>query len=353
MARMKVRRRRRAANPRGFIKYRGRLIASAPYFSSGRVVPKRRKRSGSRRRRTSSRRRRVMANPLFRSRRSGRYKSRAPGRRLHHYRRGQGWHLANNPPRRRSRRYSANPRHYSRRRYRSNPGRRRVSLLSNPMGAIESLVREAFSGDTIETAFHTGLGFGGALAGMKALTACFPALNTQWARTPAVLGAGLAGSLLLGMLGGKSMGVRAVTGTVLATLWQGVSEVVKGTAAAQWIPTLGEGPEAEAFRKAIEREVLKELQGGGGPQSTEEGMSYYLQPAGVSEAYLKPAGSAAYLQPAGSSAYLTMNESEAAQRGMGHGGMSAYLTSSEATAARAGMGDADAEFGGRDLPERF
>lgn len=240
--------------------------------------------------------------------------------------------MQSNPPKRRHSR--------RRRTYSANPSRRRVRLLSNPIAGIMDIFTEAFSGETLETVFHTGLGFGGTLVGSRLI---FKQLITKLGesaigRVGTTLGVGIIGSALLGMIGGKTLGVRALGGGMLATLWAGLSEAVKDTKAADWIPTLGDGPESTEFRQAIEAEVLKELRGSGVSQDDEEGMSVYLQPAGVSETYL---------QPAGSSAYLTSVEGERSA------GMSAYLSRQGVVAAEAGVGDSDSEFGGNSLPERF
>ena len=102
-------------------------------------------------------------------------------------------------------------------------------------------------------------------------------------------------------------------------------------------------PETDAFRKAIEAEVLKELKGGGVHgylrSAGSEGMSTYLQPAGIS-----------YLRPAGSEAYLTQFNTQQA-----NGGMGAYLTQVNTENASAGMGhdSGDDEFSRRGMSERF
>lgn len=275
----------------------------------------------------------------------------------------------NNPPRKRRRprrkarrntaAVAANPRKRTRRRRRKarrNPSgkvyRRRYHLMNNPLAALTDTLKEAFSGETLETVFHTGLGFGGTLVASRLI---YKQLITGLGdsavgRVGTTAVAGVLTSALLGTIGGKGMGVRALMGGLLATLWAGVSEAVKDTAAADWIPTLGEG-ESEEFRKAIEQEVLRELKGGGVSHAEgdgqgkeeydEEGMSYYLSPAGAQE----------YQAPAGSEAYLTSQEAEAAEDAP-HG-MEAYLTSREVVATEAGVGESDAEFGPAGMPERF
>jgi len=239
--------------------------------------------------------------------------------------------------RRRGRRVRV-PRHWRRGRARNNPGRRRmIPLLDNPIEAVTRAFQEAFSGDTIETVFHTALGFGGTAIGSRLIMKkVIPALGASpIGRIATTAGVGILGSAVLGMLTkSPKLGARALAGGLLATFWQILSEALPAEAK-EFIPTLGEAPESEDFRRAIESEVLKELRGGGGGGATEEGVSMYLQPAGVQETYLTPAGT---------EAYLTQQEAEGAAMG-------AYLTRHEAVTA--GVGDTDTEFGGSTLPERF
>lgn len=320
MARSRVRRRVRRR------RRRARRPKTRVYRRRRRTAPRRRRRRARRnvevqnpprrrrrRRRSPRRRRRARRNPLYRTA-EGRYTRRARNRRLKRKRRG-GW---------------ANP-------------RRRFRLLSNPLEAIKDAFADAFSGDTLETVFHTGLGFGGTLVGSrliyKELITALGGSAVGRVGTTAVTG--ILTSALLGMVGGRDLGVRALAGGLLATLWQGLSEAVRDTKAADWIPTLGEG-ESEEFRKAIEHEVLRELKGGMGEdeieyEEDEEGMSYYLPPAGSEE----------YLPAAGSEAYLTSSEGEETT----DEGMAAYLTRGETVAAEAGVGEN--EFGPESLPERF
>jgi len=208
--------------------------------------------------------------------------------------------------------------------------RRRVSPLKDPVSAIMNVFKEAFSMETLEAALQSGIGFGGTLAGSKLVyNTLVPAFNTQVGRVASGFAVTILETLVLGWLGGPKIGARVLTGGVLATLWQGISEAVRGTPAAQWIPTLGEGPEDAEFRQAIEAEVLRELRGGG--------MDMYLPPAGIS-----------YLPAAGSSAYLTGRESDRLLAT----GVNAYLTERE-LAKVTGMGDSDGEFGGASAPEQF
>jgi hypothetical protein len=319
--RRRVRRRTSNANPKRRVVRRRRAVNNAP--------------------RRRVRRRRIQSNMKgWFKRRGKRWGRRGIARR---FRGGKRYTrprrrrvLQNNPPKRR--RSSRRRRSYS-----ANPGRRRVRLLANPIGAITDIFEEAFSGETLETVFHTGLGFGGTLVGSRLI---YKQLITglgdsALGRIGTTLGVSILGGALLGMIGGPKLGVRALGGGMLATLWAGLSEAVKDTKAADWIPTLGEGPESAEFRQAIEAEVLKELRGGGMSQDgeeTEEGMSVYLQPAGVSETYLSPAGS---------QTYLTSGEAERSA------GMATYLTRQNVVASEAGVGDSDSEFGGESLPERF
>ena len=269
-----------------------------------------------RRRRRRTRRRRARRNPLYRAVRTGRYTGRKTRRRLHRRRYGPKRGTWHNP-------------------------RRSFRLLSNPIDAITDAFQDAFSGETLETVFHTGLGFGGTLVSSRLIQKqLITALGETWyGRMGTTLGAGILTSAVLGMVGGKNLGVRSLGGALMAVLWQGVSEAVRDTQAADWIPTLGEG-ESEEFRKAIEHEVLKELKGGVS-EYDDEGMSYYLAPAGSEE----------YIPAAGSEAYLTSSEAE--EEAEGPVGMSAYLTRDNTIAAEAGVGMGDSEFGPEGIPEKF
>jgi len=176
--------------------------------------------------------------------------------------------------------------------------------MDNPLQAVMDVVKEAFSKPTLETMLHTGLGFGGTLVISKMISGP-KALNIAGGETIASIervGVSLGGSIVTSALGGMVLGpqvaARMLIGGLLATLWQGVTEIVKGTSASDFVPTLGQAVD-EDFRKAVETEVLRNLRRGGG-------MSAYLTPAG-SERYLAPAGSAAYFTPrgAGMGAYAT------------------------------------------------
>lgn len=240
--------------------------------------------------------------------------------------------MAANPRRRRAHRR----RSY---RYASNPGssaRRSTRLLSDPIGAIKDTILSAFSKETLETVFHSAIGFGGTLVASRFLSKkVFPMLGeTPVARVATSFGVSVLGSLLLGFIGGARLASRSFAGGLLATGWQVLSEVLPPEAK-EIIPTLGEGPETASFRRAIESEMLREMRGGGN-----EGMSVYLQPAGIQETYMTPAGS---------ETYLTSGEGNR----LDQSGVSAYLTKRELVASESGVGDADSEFGGRSLPERF
>lgn len=343
-----VRRRRRVrrSNPRGYIRYRGRWIASAPYQAHGRVVRRRRRRArrydDNPRRRVSRRRRRNPSGyirirrrwrPITRyARRSRRGRIRSFRFPRTYRRRRRARRYYDNPPRRRRvhrrRRYASNPRRYSRRRFR---------LLANPIDAIKSAIEDAFSMDTLETLFHSALGFGGtAVASRLLYKKVIPAIGeSAIGRVATTFGTSVLGSGLLAMLTKNStMATRFMAGGMLTTLWQLLSEILPDEAK-EFVPTLGDN-ESPEFRRAIESEVLKELRRSG-VSATDEGMSVYVQPAGVEEVYVTAAGT---------EAYLTERETERA-------GVSGYLTEREAEAAVAGVGEPYDEFSAKSLPERF
>lgn len=200
----------------------------------------------------------------------------------------------------------------------------------------------AFSGDTLETLFHLGLGFGSVIPLSRlVIKNLVPQLGTTaYGRIGGTLGVTLLGTALAGIVTKDSkLTSRFMAGGLLATLWQGLTELLPAEAKA-YIPTLG-APADDEFRRAIEREVLKELRGGVSgylPAAGSEGYSTYLQPAGIE-----------YLTPAGQEAYLTEQGAERAQAGMG-----AYLTETGIDRAEAGMGGEDFdEFSRVTLPERF
>lgn len=306
--------RRRHRNPSGFIKVGRRKWRKITKYAT-------RRRRGSRRGqirgfrfpkryRRSRRHRRVHSNPV----------------------------VVSNPRRRRARR---NPSRRSYRRVRRNPSAS-FRLSSDPIAALKNALMSAFSMDSIETVMQMGVGFGGSLTLSKM------ALSQWWpAGTPipdyARVGATFATSALLtaasSLLKNSKLTARILTGGLFATLWQGLSAMVAGTTMQPYIPTLSGSPETDAFRKAIESEVLKELKGGGVHgylrAAGSEGTSTYLQPAGVS-----------YLRAAGAEAYLTQVNSRRANAGMG-----AYMTEVNTEMANSGVGDD--EFSRRGMPEKF
>lgn len=204
------------------------------------------------------------------------------------------------------------------------------------MGAITGVLKEAFSKESLETAIQGTLGFAGALGGSKLVyRTLIPALDTQFGRPLVTLLATIVETLVGGWVGGSRFGARVLVGGLIGTVWQGVSEAIRGTKAADWVPLLGEGPEDAAFRRAIEQEVLRELKGG----SNADGMSIYLRPAGVQ-----------YVRPAGSQAYLTGREAQRLENNPA--GVGAYMTQRELDQT-SGMGDAEGEFSAASAPERF
>lgn len=189
--------------------------------------------------------------------------------------------------------------------------------------------------ETIKSTLQMGLGFGITAGGSRLVyRQLLTGLDTQVGRVGTNLAAALLQTLVLGLIGGPTLATRALTGGILATVWQGLTEAVRDTKAAEWIPTLGEDADSSSFRKALQREVLREISGGS--RAGAEGVSVYLQPAGVSERYLSPAGTHAYL-----------TEGEASRANMG-----AYLTQREVDKVT-GMGDAEGEFSASSAPERF
>jgi hypothetical protein len=198
-----------------------------------------------------------------------------------------------------------------------------------------SLVKEAFSKETLFAAAQTAVGFGVTAGGSRLVyRQLFEALNTPVGRVGTSFVVSLLQTLLLGMVGGPRIATRALMGGLIATGWQGLTEAVRDTKAAEWIPTLGEDADTASFRRALQREVLREVSGG--RRAGAEGVSVYLNPAGVSDTYL---------QPAGAHAYLTQGEAERANMG-------AYLTQKEISKIT-GMGDAESEFSSGSAPERF
>lgn len=161
--------------------------------------------------------------------------------------------------------------------------------------------------ESAETLFHMGLGFGGTAVGSQLIgKELIPALGeSAVGRVGTTAGTAILGSTVLGLIGGSTLAARALTGGLLATLWQILTEVLPKPVTKGFIPVpgMGQAPETEEFRRAIEQEVLRELRGGA---------EMYLPPAGQS-AYLteREAAMARYLPPAGQSAYLTAQEAGA------------------------------------------
>jgi hypothetical protein len=199
-----------------------------------------------------------------------------------------------------------------------------MRLRSNPLEAIVETAKEAFSGETLETILHTGLGVGGALAGTKLITDQIPAIATPVGGIAVSAGVSILGSTLIGMLGkDKVLATRFLAGGMLATALHALGLVLPAEAKA-WVPTVGLGQaESREFAAAVQEEVLQRLQAGKG--------------------YVPPAGAAAYRQPAGVSAYLTNREAKGA-------GVGAYMTEREALTAGVGAYD---EISGSSAPERF
>jgi hypothetical protein len=314
--------RRRHRNPSGYVKI-GRSWKKITKYAK-------RRRRGSRKgqirafkfpKRYRRSRRRVHANPVVVSN---------PGRRS----RRRRSHARRNPYRRHRRYVRRNPAAAYR-------------LSSDPIAAIKNAVMSAFSMDTIETLTQMGVGFGGSLVFGKWLyqQPWIPA--TAGSASLVKVGSTFVSSVVLtglsALMKKPAMSARILTGGLFATLWQALSEAISGTQYAAMVPTLSGSPETDAFRRAIESEVLKELKSGVHgylPAAGAEGFSTYLRPAGIE-----------YLRPAGSEAYLTQVNSERANAGMG-----AFLTERESVSVDArpsGVGDDAGEFGGNGLPERF
>lgn len=313
-------RRSKRRNPSGFIRV-GRKWRKITKYAKRRRVGKRRGQIRGfkfpKRYRRSRRVRRnpvVVSNPSRRSRRSS------------------------------SRRVRRNPFRSHRRYARRNPA---VSyrLASDPIAAIKNAIMSAFSMDTLQTLFHMGLGFGGSIVASRLLIKKFAPDTlgaTPYGRVGGTFLTTVALTALSGLAKNSALTARVLTGGLFATMWQGLSEAIADKPEMrEFIPTLSGAPETEEFRRAIEREVLKELRGGVSdylPAAGAEGYSTYLRPAGVE-----------YLRAAGSEAYLT--EVNASRAGMG-----AYLTErqvSNVDANPSGVGDESDEFSQRALPEQF
>ena len=309
--------RRRRRNPSGFIKVGRRWKKITKY---------------ARRRRRGSRKGQIRAFKFPKRYRRSRRVRRNPV-------------VVANPRRSRSRRARRNPYRRHRRYVRRNPSVA-YRLTSDPVAAIKSAIMSAFSMDTVETLFHMGLGFGSSIVVSRTLIKQWlPVLGeTAIGRVGGTFGTGVVLTALSSFLKNSSLTARFLTGSLFATFWQGLSEVVSAyqPQLKEFIPTLSGAPETEEFRRAIEREVLRELKGGVNeylPAAGAEGYSTYLRPAGIE-----------YLRPAGTEAYLTEVGAERAQ-----GGMGAFLTDREVSRVEARpSGVGEDEFGrGDTLPERF
>ena len=170
--------------------------------------------------------------------------------------------------------------------------------------------------DTVEQVFQTGVGFAGAIAGTNLLVENIgvDALKTGWGKVGATAGVSALESGLAHMITKDArLSKRILVGGMLATLLRALGQVIPADSEIRkWVPTLGNAN--SQFRRSIERQVLRELRGGGNS-------SYYM-PASGSSAYGLPA--------VGSSAYLTPKELRRAENRAGlAGGVGAYLTARE------------------------
>jgi hypothetical protein len=204
-------------------------------------------------------------------------------------------------------------------------------LLDNPLAAITSRLEEVFSAEGIGDLLQGMAGFGGSLFLERLLTTkVITAIASPVGRIAATFVSGIALSTVSEYLIPHSA-KKVFAGSLLATGWRALSEIVPAADKATFpVPLLaGMGAGEEAFKKAIEHEILKQMRGG---------VSDYIEPAGINE----------YFPPAGMDAYLTTAEAERAA--LPSPGVGAYLTASEAL--KAGMGAYD-EFAGAGSPEKF
>lgn len=227
--------------------------------------------------------------------------------------------------RRRRRRTFANPpRSRRRRHYRRNGPRRRSyrhgnrrRVMDNPAAGAMNIFKDMFSVDTVKSMVLGLLGFGTALALPQMVLSQVELYRTQpivRVLAPLVV-TGLAAALVGFVTKDKNMIKTTLTGGLVATGWRALSEVVpaekKPTFPIPLLAGMGDA-QSEAFRKAIEGEILKQLNA--------EGVSGYLTPGQVENAVRQ-------------------------------GGMSAYLTPGQVERAT-GMGARD-EFSPRAMAERF
>lgn len=214
----------------------------------------------------------------------------------------------------RRKRAKSNPRRRRRRKTRRT-ARRRVSYRRNPLGQIQQAFTDIFSMDTFEQVAQTGLGFAGAVAGTNLLVEQLgvDALKEGWGKVGATAGVAALESGLLHMITKDArLSKRVLVGGMLATLLRALGQVIPADSEMRkWVPTLGN--RNGQFRRAIERQVLREMRGSG------QG-AYYMPASGSS-------GLNSYYMPAaGSSAYLTPYELRTAENRSGFAGLGAYLT---------------------------
>jgi hypothetical protein len=182
-------------------------------------------------------------------------------------------------------------------------------MMMNPAGTLMSTMKDIFSVKSLQTVLY---GFGG-FAGALGIPQFFLSQTTWWAqpvvRTLApVVTTGILATLAWYALGDRDAVRTVVTGGLVASGWRAVSEVVPASQKASFpIPLLaGLGDaQSDAFRRAIEGEIVRQLQS--------EGLS----------------------------AYATVDEI----RRLGMNGMGAYATVSDMTRA------ADGQSGFHGLPQ--
>ena len=280
-------------------------------------MAKKRRASG---RKGKGRRRRVVklySHPTKRGRKARKYTANPRRRRAR--RNARGWFKSPGKYkgyRVMKRRYSANPRR------RRSGGRRRYSM--NPAATLMGTVKEVFSTESVQTIIAGRAGFGGALALPQAALSGWSMYNGSEIQNKVVrvASSGVATALLATAAAyftkDRQIVRNVITGGLIATGWRGVSEAVPADKKSSFpIPLLsGMGDaQSDAFRTAIEAEIVKQLQS--------EGVS----------------------------GYLTLDQARRA----GMAGMGAYVTPSELSAATmhpVGIGVAD-EFDPKQARERF
>lgn len=243
------------------------------------------------------------------------------------------------------RRASRNPANWGVSAYRNR--RRSYRLSRNPIAEIAARVESVFTSEGLGTLLQGLAGMAGSLAGAQFFTtSIMPVAHTPIGRILSTFGVAVLGSLVMDRVVPGS-GRRFLTGGLLATGYRALSELVPAEKKADFpIPLLagmGAEPGEEAFRKAIESEILKELRAPAGGGVSGMGQSYWIDPAGV-EQY--------YVQPAGMQAYMTKSEARTAAPETSPS-LGAYITAMEAEKSGVqGMGMYD-EFSGAFSPERF